>query len=138
MFAVIALKARKAAEGAFAMLDVPHSMEHITTPARALVDKEYKHAAAAYGPTFASHHEGYGVLAEEVLEAETDIRILERDLRCVLTAIRKGEPQELSGHLKRMYRVAINGAAECIQVAAMCKKFVATVMQEEKNAEGTD
>lgn len=67
-----------------------------------LVSWEAVQAQRKHGESYASHNEGYGVLAEEVQEAS----------------------DELGDALKAIGRTAVNAAAEAIQVAAVCRKWL--------------
>ena len=51
---------------------VNHPMVTITFPVQSLVDAEYRRAAGLHGALFASTHEGYGVIAEELQEASEE------------------------------------------------------------------
>lgn len=86
-----------------------------------LVEKELVSANKKF-PMFASNHEGYAVIKEEIEEAE-------ECMENILTAI-----SEVWINVKSNYGItydndalkceAINGAIELIQVAAMAQKFI--------------
>lgn len=87
-----------------------------------LVDVELKTANQRFRP-FASAHEGYAVILEELDEVETEYNLLKVEIR-----------QSMWGRVKNNHKIedddilytldhAIDLAVEAIQVAAMLKKF---------------
>lgn len=104
-----------------------HSMFTIVHPINLLVSDEYKRAAGIHGAVFASPHEGYGVIAEEIKEAGDEVEAVERRLYALLAAIQEENRQSLIDTADAIRDAAVNGAAELIQVAAMCEKMVKTI-----------
>ena len=97
-------------------------MNAVENDIRALVDKELAAANERF-PQFHSAHEGYAVIQEEVDELKED---MDR-INCRITSLRarvrfNNSCEDL---VSRIYDDAINAACEPIQVAAMCKKFLA-------------
>ena len=88
-----------------------------------LVGEETQRAKETHGEKYASLHEGYGVLAEEVQEATEAMDGFEDDLNRLLRFIRKNAQGEVSQILSFTYDDAINAACECIQVAAVARKM---------------
>ena len=106
-----------------------HDMSTIVKPVNLLVETEYERAAQLHGAVFASPHEGYGVIAEEVQEAGDALEIAESVMKQLLLAIREEKPRSMIDLVDCIRDQAVNAAAECIQVAAMCEKMVRTVME---------
>lgn len=69
-------------------------------------------------------HEGYAVLLEEVEEAHEEMESLGADMKSFWRMIREDNDTEAANIADMMYQDAIRGAAELIQVAAVCKKFM--------------
>lgn len=87
---------------------------------KSLSREELQHANSIF-PLFHSAHEGYGVLKEEIEEAEEEIQEVRENFGILWDTIRENglgfeSIAEIEDH-------AIKAAAECIQVAAMCKKY---------------
>ena len=82
-------------------------MEELMRAVSALVDEEYEWAAKAHGGAAASPHEGYALIKEEVEEADQEMERLKKKLG-----------------FEDMKSMAIAGACELIQVAAMADKGV--------------
>lgn len=73
-------------------------------------------------PLFASNHEGYAVIKEEVEEAVEESNLTVDNLEILWSVIREnGAGLESVSYIKQH---AIKAAAEFIQVAAMCEKYV--------------
>lgn len=104
-----------------------HDMTTIVQAVNLLVSDEYDRAAKLHGAVFASPHEGYGVIAEEVQEAGDALELAEAVMRRMLLAIREEKPSAIIDLADYIRDTAVNAAAECIQVAAMCEKMTRTV-----------
>ena len=98
-------------------------MNELIAAVTALVGEETQRAKENHGEKYASLHEGYGVLAEEVQEATEAMDGLEDELNRLLRFIRKNAQGEVSQVLSFTYDDAINAACECIQVAAVARKM---------------
>jgi hypothetical protein len=83
-----------------------------------------------YGEKFCNVYEAYGVLAEEVQEAEEEWKGLMGMQAQILKANRKSNAKAIMDYADRLRDYAVNCAAELIQVAAMCEKTVRTVRVE--------
>ena len=81
---------------------------------------EYKRAEKAHGGTFHSAHEAYAVVLEEVEEVRAEMEAISRLADGIWMATRNDMPP-MTGY-KNMLETALQAAAECIQVAAMCRK----------------
>lgn len=109
-----------------------HDMTSIVHPINLLVSDEYDRAARIHGAVFASTHEGYGVIAEEIKEAGDEWEETEKGLRHLLNAIQRESMKDIIDIADSIRDRAVNGAAEMIQVAAMCEKMVKTIKEAVK------
>ncbi len=84
-----------------------------------LVNEELKEANKKY-PLFASNHEAYAVIKEEIEECEDDMREMQMVLSYFWSKTKRDKNSDdlISG----MKKIAMHAAAEAIQVAAMCDK----------------
>lgn len=78
-------------------------------------------AANEKHPPFASQHEGYAVILEEIEEARTQINALERHFGYAWDAVKHDE--NAKSRIERCKDFAVWAACELIQVDAMCEKF---------------
>lgn len=104
-----------------------HDMTTIVHPINLLVSDELDRASKLYGETFASAHEGFGVIAEEVQEVGDELEKAEGNLSTMLVFIREENNQRIADVADCLRDAAVNAAAELIQVAAMCEKLTRTV-----------
>ena len=108
-----------------------HDMTTIVKPMNEAVDAEYNRAASIHGKTFASVHEGYGVISEELQEAVTEVERAQAVMYHLLKAIHREDQQTVCDYADRIRDTVVNGAAELVQVAAMCRKMAATLQDGE-------
>lgn len=87
-----------------------------------LAAEELIAAYEKYGP-FASTHEGYAVILEEVEEATTELNVLKAELQSMWYEIRHDAITCACDSARKVENRAIRLAAEAIQVAAMAAKF---------------
>ena len=92
-----------------------------------LTEKELTRANADY-PLFASEHEGYAILLEELEEAELDMIALEKVLNRMWQLIKRNEKSKAQAEIVMGY--AKHMAAESVQVAAMAQKYIDSSMEE--------
>lgn len=104
-----------------------HDMTTIVQPINLLVSDELDRASKLHGAVFASAHEGFGVIAEELQEVGDELEIAEGNLATMLAFIREGDSQRIADVADCLRDRAVNAAAELVQVAAMCEKLVRTV-----------
>lgn len=97
-------------------------MNELIAAVTTLVCEETQRAKENHGEKYASLHEGYGVLAEEVWEAGKELQMIEAYKQAVLSAIHLDNDQ-IGAWLREVERAAINAACECIQVAAVARKM---------------
>lgn len=100
-----------------------------------LADEELERANKVY-PLFASDHEGYAVIQEEIDEVieQNEAAMDCKDL--MWEAIKADYPEGVKNQVKEMRNHLAYSAAELIQVIAMCDKFVKS--QEVRNEYGTE
>lgn len=89
-----------------------------------LVEKELAAANEQYSP-FASMHEGYAVLLEEVEEAKEALDMVDFHLGQMWRFIRADAAHLAKATAKALNDQAIQLVAEAIQVVAMARKFQA-------------
>lgn len=106
------------------------SMEKLRREIRESTNREYVRACNEWGDTFASAHEGYGVIAEELQEATDEETRVMTSMAELLSAIRTGGPEEIENVCERINRTARLAACEFVQVAAMARKLVHTLHKE--------
>lgn len=81
--------------------------------------------ANAKHPLFASDHEGYAVLKEEIEEVEIEYRQLKDfDLCRLWKNVKTDSPEGAAMEAEYIERTAQKLACESIQVAAMARKFI--------------
>ena len=99
-------------------------MQHLTNAITNLVLLEDTNAKEVHGATYASHNEAFGVLAEEVQEADDDLGDVKRYMEHLLRYVRCDDVSGMRDALNAIQRTAVNAAAEAIQVAAVCEKWM--------------
>lgn len=87
-----------------------------------LVAMELKEANEVY-PLFASGHEAYAVIKEEVEEAEAEAKRVSMWLEVLWKDIKANE-DDTARKYRVMREAALRQIQECIQVCAMCDKAV--------------
>lgn len=80
-------------------------------------------AANKVHPLFSSNHEAYAVIKEEIEEAESDMKLMLTYLGHMWDAIKEDDDENTSSAETMIDAYAYHCAAECVQVAAMCKKM---------------
>ena len=104
-----------------------NKMQSIVHPIHLLVEMERERAAMLHGAVFASGHEGYGVIAEEVQEAVEEANDVVDKLDALLRSLRGEDRQNIIDRADALGDSAVSAAAELIQVAAMTQKMVKTM-----------
>lgn len=74
-------------------------------------------------PQFASSHEGYAILLEEIEEAENEMNSIKSWLEELWEEIKLNDLEHQKIHIEDIQDRAKNAIEELIQVAAMCEKF---------------
>lgn len=104
-------------------------MKALTGAVEGLVEMEYARAGSIYGMVFHSGHEGYGVIAEEVQEARECGERVDAVMYQLLKALRIEDGHAVRELAQYILDSAVQGAAELIQVAAMCEKMIRTSLE---------
>lgn len=98
-------------------------MNAIHKDIKALVITEMAEANKTH-PMFASLHEAYAVICEEVDEAREECDEVEKFMALAWKQVRKDNPKLTLEHISRVKDAAIRLAEEAVQVAAMCDKAI--------------
>jgi len=97
-------------------------MEELKLEVEMLAVTELERANEKFDSKFHSTHEGYAILKEEVEEAEAELKNAKMMLEnCWFDIKRNTTPNR---NIIAIKNCAVNLAAESIQVAAMCQKFI--------------
>lgn len=88
-----------------------------------LVEHELERANSV-NPQFHSGHEGYAVLREECQETSVEHELMKHHLFGLWMSVRQNRPDSAKDHVECLKDRAMNVAAEAIQVAAMCDKYM--------------
>lgn len=99
-------------------------MERLLKPISALAFIEAEAAKETHGATYASHHEAYGVLAEEAQEAFDELNTVKRNMDYLLRYIHADDVEGIRLAVDAIKAKAIFAAAESVQVAAVCQKWL--------------
>ena len=97
-------------------------IDPIMTEISQVVQEELQRARVDHGETYASMHEAYGVLCEELHEAGIEYREIQAYEGMLSGAIHKGNEKLLRSELDVICSRAIRAACELVQVAAVCRK----------------
>lgn len=103
-------------------------MTELYNDARDLMMAETGRAKHTHGVRFASDNEGYGVLAEEIQEAKDEVFDAEDMLDSLLRKVRHAETEGVQSTLEKIQHKALCGACECIQIAAVCQKWMDSIV----------
>lgn len=87
-----------------------------------LAVQEKARAGQHHCPVFTSPHEAYGVIAEELMEARTEVSCLSGAEQTLLRVIHKDDRDLYRATLTELRNAAQRAAAELVQVVAMCDK----------------
>jgi hypothetical protein len=88
---------------------------------------EYNNITTKYGDKYASEHEAYAVLKEEIEEAADDLDQLNKDLAYLWALIKNNHIKNGNGTISEARDYAEMLAQEAVQVAAVCERFMATI-----------
>lgn len=86
-----------------------------------LVDEELKEANKKY-PLFSSDHEAYAVIMEELEETEENVNSMGYCATAMWAGVKRNK--SVKNNIEGLKDLALKTAAEAIQVAAMCDKFM--------------
>lgn len=108
-------------------------MEVLLKEVKGSVEAELSRAQVNFGRTYHSPHEGYGVLAEELFEADTEHNHVDYLRRLMLRALQLDDTERLVDILGDIAERATLAACEYIQVAAVSKKMILTLNEVKNN-----
>lgn len=109
-------------------------IDHTLRAIGGAVNAELVLATKDHGKYFHSPHEGYGVLMEEVWEAQMhtgSLSALADNLLMLLHHV-EDSPDAYIRQLDKIKDQALHGAAELCQVAAMCEKGMRSMRNNRK------
>lgn len=103
----------------------------IATKASESIDQavayELQNIVKKYGAVYASAHEAYAVLKEEIEEAAEDMEQINRDLAYLWALIKNNHIEKGVGTISEAIDYAKMLAQEAVQVAAVCERFMETI-----------
>lgn len=105
-------------------------IDHVMTDIVAAMHAELARAQEDHGKHYASMHEAYGVLSEELYEAGIEFREANAYEGMLLSAIHKGNNKLLREELNIIHHRALQAACELVQVAAVAQKAISTVNEK--------
>lgn len=105
-------------------------MTELIKTIKGVTGAEHVRACAAWGDTFASLHEGYGVIAEEVQEADDESRKVASAMGALMRKMRWSRIEDIEAVCHLLEDAAVLAACEYVQVAAMARKMVHTLHKE--------
>ena len=108
-------------------------MKELIRSIEPLVSEELARANEKF-PQFASAHEAWAVIKEEVEEAAAELISVDGELSGVWVFTKVNGIGNCKNHLMRMKGYAINLSAEAIQVAAMAQKELDLLERMEKES----
>ena len=88
---------------------------------------ELQNIVKIYGATYASEHEAYSVLLEEVQETCEASRFMASRLESVWCAIRNNVLNKQQYNVEEVEKFALQTALEAVQCAAVCRRFIASI-----------
>lgn len=109
------------------------NMEKLLKDVRAMAREELERANHEF-PPFASDHEGYAVILEEFEEMNEEVEATRRTLPSIWRAVKADAAGDAKNVLIAARGAFLRAAAEAIQAAAMCEKFMRSQEQRAKHA----
>ena len=94
---------------------------------------ELQNIVKNHGAVYASEHEAYAVLLEEVEEAKDSYKCMRIWLKSIWKHIKNNENQGMESCVKIMKKHALELIEEAVQCAAVCERFEETIKREEHN-----
>ena len=88
---------------------------------------ELQNIVKNHGAVYASEHEAYAVLKEEIEEAADDLEQINKDLAYLWALIKNNHINKGGGTISEARDYAAMLAQEAVQVAAVCERFMATI-----------
>lgn len=97
------------------------------------IEAETREAEKNYGKKYASKHEAYAVLKEEIEECKEEIDKIKTPIHLFWLSVR-GRQKDINvdnysdtKQINIIKSIAINTAKEALQVAAVCNKILSTI-----------
>lgn len=88
---------------------------------------ELQNIVKNYGAVYASEHEAYAVLKEEIEEAAEDMEQINRDLAYLWALIKNNHIKKGGGTISEAIDYAKMLAQEAVQIASVCERFLETI-----------
>ena len=88
---------------------------------------ELQNIVKNYGATYASEHEGYAILKEEVEEAQACLEDVLRNVSKVWANVKANKDFMFDLNMVKDFSIAL--ANEAVQCAAVCERFMETIKQ---------
>lgn len=107
-------------------------MSTIKSDVEKLVQKELGAANQKF-PVFHSDYEGAAVIYEEIEEAESEMRGVNRHFAGAWYSVKTNERSRSYQYINKIKNRAVNLACEAIRVAAMAQKFIDSQKEREEN-----
>lgn len=85
-------------------------------------ERELARAREQFGEAYHSHHEAYGVLAEELYEVDREKEWIKFYTGDLLRALHLNNDDATQMALENLRGAALRAACELVQVAAVCRK----------------
>ena len=85
-------------------------------------ERELARAREQFGEKYHSHHEAYGVLAEELYEVDREKEWIKFYTDDLLRALHLNNADAMQMALENLRGAALRAACELVQVAAVCRK----------------
>lgn len=95
-----------------------------------VMQEELARAQVNHGKTYASMHEAFGVLSEELYEADIEYHEVRAYEEVLISAIHNGNSKLLRDELTVIFNRALQAACELVQVAAVAKKAIHTLNEK--------
>lgn len=110
-------------------------MDELLSMVEALSTEECNRAIKKYG-LFNNAHEAASVLREELEEAKDALGITEAAYNALWRMVKSDLP--IDEQLKALKKFALETAAECVQIAAMCRKGTESIEWIQWKTDDTD
>ena len=98
-------------------------MKRLLMDMRKTVENELLRAQTGFGTHYHSPHEGYGVLTEEMFEANQEVSRLTKASQVLLFDLHENNNQGMTDCLDTIEEYATLAACEYVQVAAVARKM---------------
>lgn len=108
-------------------------MKELRKQVEKLVCEEYERSSIEHGKTYYSSHEALGVLWEEVEEAQCEMSGVHTIYDFFRQSVKNDDYDVQVEYLKRIHKIAVNGACELIQVANVAQKAIKSIKTEKPN-----